>query len=71
MASAGAAAANREEKSFEFTSENGLAACSTWPGIKSKGEKAKSKAKAKAKAKAKKKKKNFGKEKAHVGKEAK
>jgi hypothetical protein len=48
-----------------------LAACSTWPGIKSKGEKAKSKAKAKAKAKAKKKKKNFGKEKAHVGKEAK
>lgn len=62
MASAGAAAAaNREEKSFEFTSENGLAACSTWPGIKSKGEK----------AKAKKKKKNFGKEKAHVGKEAK
>jgi hypothetical protein len=68
MASAGAAAANREEKSFEFTSENGLAACSTWPGIKSKGEKAKAKAKAKAK---KKKKKNFGKEKAHVGKEAK
>jgi hypothetical protein len=65
MASAGAAAAaNREEKSFEFTSENGLAACSTWPGIKSKGEKAKAKAK-------KKKKKNFGKEKAHVGKEAK
>jgi hypothetical protein len=60
MASAGAAAANREEKSFEFTSENGLAACSTWPGIKSKGEKAKAKTK-----------KNFGKEKAHVGKEAK
>jgi hypothetical protein len=59
MASAGAAAANKE-KSFEFTSENGLAACSTWPGIKSKGEKAKAK-----------KKKNFGKEKAHVGKEAK